>query len=188
MRTTTLHIKRRQVLFAFAGLSAGALSFAQSRREMRVEEANRPVGFRLAVQQVRWVDDPEIPIRFTGGDRFKDMATEHVNQVRAFLRADAQTKVEAELKRLQALGNEHILVLRPVVGFQDAVDGLGTGVHVRVEVFDLQDQLLWKADLRISGGLQPFGPKFHLPKPDIVNDLVYRLMWRLHQVDLVSRP
>ena len=129
-----------------------------------LEARRQPAGFRLAAQRVEWVDSPELRINIvvrdyapTVTDQHRQTAQAYVRDMLGIMRKGSEAKVREMLQSANALGETHVVRLRPVSGnvsFNRAgLQWPGSGLSVEVEVLDTAGQSLWKETLEASYGL-----------------------------------
>jgi hypothetical protein len=183
-------------MLGICAVTVGAKASAQSRREQLAEARNQPAGFRLAVQRIEWVDNPELQNNIRQRDYAPTISEQHrqvaqacVRDMLDFMRKGAESKVRGMLASVKALGDEHLLRLRPVGGNvffnRNIVEWDGSGLNVEIEVLNATEQSLWKETLQVGYGLSAFSRQTS-STAEIVDVLSDRLLRRLREVDLVT--
>lgn len=183
-------------LLGIAVLALDGKARAQSRREAMLEARRQPADFRLAAQRIEWVENPELKINIalrdyapTVTDQHQQTAQAYVRTMLNIMRQGAAAKVRETLESVNAMGETHLVRLRPVSGnvnFNRAgLQWPGSGLSVEVQVLDAAGQSLWQETLEASYGLRALARQTNAD-PAIVDALAERLLQRLRDVDLVA--
>lgn len=169
-------------LLGIAVLALDGKARAQSRREAMLEARRQPAGFRLAAQRIEWVENPELKINIalrdyapTVTDQHQQTAQAYVRTMLNIMRQGAAAKVRETLESVNAMGETHLVRLRPVSG----------NVNFNRAGLQWPGQSLWQETLEASYGLRALARQTNAD-PAIVDALAERLLQRLRDVDLVA--